>query len=234
MKTVLSFFLIAVCTVVMYYLLFDEYSTLFYVNICIACVTESIFCLSLPILTNKRLLTFKRAASQYVLTAYAIFAFLWVTIYTLSMSESYSIKSLYIGLLLISIVFIFLLIALEVGGDAMQKQEKVLQTTILAKKQGILSLDEFWLEVKNELCNHSDWEDETLKMMRSILDKVASIPAEKWECNEDIVEKINEKLSKLSDAILAVGNVEDVEKRQIVTRQLNHLRNYIVTLKSTL
>lgn len=234
MKTVLSFLLIAVCTVAIYYLLFDEYSTLFYVNICVACMAEGIFCLSVPVLTNERLLTFKKAGSQYVLSAYAIFAFLWVTVYTLFMSEDFSAKSLYIGLLLISIVFIFILIALEVGGDAMQKKEKDLQTTILAKKQGILSLEDFWLEAKDEMCNHSDWEDETLRTLRSVLDKIASIPAEKWERNDDIVEKINEKLSKLGDAIQAIENVEDVDKCQLVTRQLNQLRNYVITVKTTL
>lgn len=235
MKTIFAFLFIAVCTVGLYYLLFDEHSTLLYVNVCTACITEGILCLSIPMLADERLLTFKRAASQYILVTYSILIFLWTTGYTLFMSESDSIKYLYVGLLVISVVFIFLLIVTEVGGDAMRKKEETLQATIRMKKQTILSLENFWFEVQNELCNHSDWENETLHTLRATLDKIASIPVEKWERNEDIAEEVNRRLSELGNAISAAGaNVAEEEKQLAVTNLLNRLRNYVVTLKSTL
>lgn len=235
MKTIFAYLLTAVCSVVLYYLLFDEHSTLFYVNICVVCIAEGILCLSIPILANERLLTFKRTASQSVLVVYSVLAFLWTTGCTLFVPENDSIKFLYIGLLVISVIFIFLLIVTEVGGDAMLKKEKTLQATIRMKKQTVLSIENFWLETKDELCNHSDWENETLRTLRVILDKAASIPVEKWERNEDIAEEMNRKLLKLGDAIrVAVTNVAEEEKQLEVTNLLKRLMNYVVTLKSTL
>lgn len=235
MRTFIAYLVAVACTVTLYYLLFEEHDTLFYINAVIACLAEGTLFLAFPILSDESPLTFKKAASQHVLTLYGAIAFLWTSGYSLSVTGSGSLKTLYIGLLLISIFFLLALTVTEIGGEAMQRKEVTLQTTVQKKKLVFLSIENIWFEIKEELCNHSEWEDATLKTIRSILDKITSIPAEKLERNKEIVEDINAKLAELSEIISSkVENDTEEAHRLSITKKVNLLHNYIKNIKTIL
>ena len=235
MKTVLTYIGVAVCTVLLYYLAFEEHADLFYWNVVIACIAEAILLGNLPFLSNDRFLTFKNAASYMVLNSFALILFVWTTLYTLAIADGNNFDTLYIGLAVIGIIFIALLGVVEVGGGFMQKQEIAMEQTVATKKRTLMSIELFWTEIQDELSNHTDWEEDTLRNIRLMLDKIASIPAGKIERNSDVISEINGKLESLKDKILALSSAETKEKAQEeITKQLQRITNYVVTIKSTL
>ena len=235
MKTLTAYLITIACTVTLYYLLFIEHNMLFYINVVIACLAVGTLFLAFPLLSDESPLTFKKAASQYVFTLYGAAAFLWTSGYSLFITENDSLKTLYIGLLLTSIFFLLALTVTEIGGETMQRKEVILQTTVQKKKQVFLSIENIWLEIKEELCNHAEWEDTTLKTIRSILDKIISIPEEKLERNKEIVEDINTKLAELSELISSkIGNGTEEAYRLSITKKVNLLNNHIKNIKNIL
>jgi len=235
MKTIITFLATAVCTVLLYHLIFEEHTELFYVNVVSTCIAEWILLSGLPLFSSKKLLTFKNAASWIVLNVFALLLFIWTTFYTLALADNESLNTLYIGQLIIGILFIALLGVTEVGGTAMKRQEESLQTTVKAKKKVLLSFESYWLDFKDVLSGQSDWEDETLRTLRLVLDKVAAIPAEKLEQNSDVVEEIKGKLDTLKDLLDELSSNDSPEKlQQNITKKANSLKNYVVTIKSTL
>ena len=117
-----------VCTITIYHLLFDEHSKLFYINSVTTCIAELILLANIPILSNDKWLTFKSAATTSILNIYAIFLFLWTSIYSLCIEEESDYKVLYIGMLTVSIIFIVLLGITELGGGFIKRYRKSLST----------------------------------------------------------------------------------------------------------
>ncbi|WP_455623351.1 hypothetical protein [Parabacteroides sp.] len=235
MKTIITFLVAAACTVLLYHLTFEEHSELFYVNVIATCVAEAILLSGLPLFSNDKLLTFKHAASWTVLNLFAILLFAWTLLYTLVIANGENINTLYVGQLLLGIVFAILLGVTEVGGSAMKQQEEVLQTTIKTKKRALLSVESYWLDAKDSLSGSSDWEDDTLRLLRLVLDKVKSIPAEKLERNSDVMSGIQGKLDEIQSLIDDLSSSESPEKvQQSIQKKLNSLKNYVVTIKATI
>ena len=54
-----------------------------------------------------------------------------------------------------------------------------------------MSVELFWTEIQDELNHQTDWEEEALRNIRLILDKIALIPAEKIEHSSDVIAEIN-------------------------------------------
>lgn len=235
MKTILTYIGVAVCTILLYYWAFEEHADLFYWNVVIACIAEAILLGNLPFLSNDKLLTFKNAASYMVLNSFALVLFVWTTFYTLVIADGNNFDTLYIGLAAIGIVFITLLGIVEVGGGFMRKQETAMEQTIATKKRTLVSVELYWMEIQDELGHQTDWEYDTLRTLRLLLDKIASIPAGKIERNNDVISEINGKLESLKDKILVLSSVESKGKAQEeITRQIQRITNYVVTIKSTL
>lgn len=235
MKAILTYLGVAGCTVLLYYLIFEEHANLFYWNVVIACAAEAILLGNLPLLSNEKWLTFKNAASYLVLNSFALALFAWTTFYTLAITDGNNFDTLYIGLATIGIVFIALLGVIEVGGGFMQKQEAVMDQRVAVKKRTIMSVELFWTEIQDELNNQTDWEEDTLRNIRLVLDKIASIPAGKIERNSDVISEINGKLESLKEKILTLPSSDIPEKaQQEITKQIQRIANYVVTIKSTL
>lgn len=235
MKAILTYLGVAGCTVLLYYLIFEEHANLFYWNVVIACAAEAILLGNLPLLSNEKWLTFKNAASYLVLNSFALALFAWTTFYTLAITDGNNFDTLYIGLATIGIVFIALLGGIEVGGGFMQKQEAVMDQSVAVKKRTIMSVELFWTEIQDELNNQTDWEEDTLRNIRLVLDKIASIPAGKIERNSDVISEINGKLESLKEKILMLPSSDIPEKaQQEITKQIQRIANYVVTIKSTL
>ena len=118
------------CTILVFHLIFDEHTKLFYINVVTTCIAEVILLSNIPLLSNERLLNFKNAASSTILDAYAIILFLWTVIYSVFVEEESDYKILYIGMLVITVVSIIAFGAIEIGGNIMQKEdERQKQTT---------------------------------------------------------------------------------------------------------
>lgn len=235
MKAILTYVGVASCTVLLYYLAFKEHTNLFYCNVAIACVAEAILLGNLPLLSNEKWLTFKNAASCFVLNGFASVLFIWTTFYTLAIADDNNFNTFYIGLAVIGIVFIALWGIVEVGGGFMQKQEAGIKQSVAVKKRSIMSIELYWVEVQDELNHQTDWEENTLRNIRLVLDKIISIPAEKIERNGDVIAEINSKLKNLKDKICDLSSAEVSEKsQQEISKQIQQITNYVITIKATL
>lgn len=226
---------VIVCTVIVYRLIFDELSTLFYVNVTVACVAETILLINIPILSNMQLLTFKNAASSTVLDIFAIVLFLWTSIYSLFVEEESDYRILYIGLLVTIIIFIFLFGSVEMGGSFMQKEEKRQQQVSQEKRMFSNFLTIYHMEVCNILITvNAGAADEIKRILEMVLDKISTIPSEKLERNESVTTSIYEKLNEIK-ALVENLRKEDTQETNIqIIHKLESFNNYVTTIKSTL
>lgn len=226
---------VIVCTVIVYRLIFDELSTLFYVNVTVACVAETILLINIPILSNRQLLTFKNAASSTVLDIFAIVLFLWTSIYSLFVEEESDYRILYIGLLVTIIIFIFLFGSVEMGGSFMQKEEKRQQQVSQEKRMFSNFLTIYHMEVCNILITvNAGAADEIKRILEMVLDKISTILSEKLERNESVTTSIYEKLNEIK-ALVENLRKEDTQETNIqIIHKLESFNNYVTTIKSTL
>lgn len=235
MKTFITLLGTVVCTVMIYYLLFDEYDTLFYVNVISTCVVEIALLSGISLFSEKKLLTFKNAASWTVISVFALLFFLWTTFYTLGLANGENMNTLYIGQLIIVLLFIVLLGMTEIGGSVMQKQDEALRTTIKTKKKALFSIENYWLEMKDILSIQDDWNNDMLKLIRNILDRIASLPSNKIEQNEEVLDEIHSKLNDLKQLCEKISEEDDKEKlRKSIELKLSQIRSYIISIKAIL
>ena len=233
MKTVITLLGTVICTLLIYYLLFDEYGTLFYVNVISTCVIEVVLLSGIPLFSSKKLLTFKNAASWTIITVFAFLFFLWTTFYTIGLADGENMDTLYIGQLVIGVLFIILFGMTEIGSSAMQKHDEALHTTIKAKKRTLFSVENYWLDISELLSNSSDWENETRKQIRNVLDKLSSIPARKVEENGDILDEIHSEFKELKRLCEQLAEENEKDKlQQKITKKVSQIRNYVVTVKT--
>lgn len=235
MKSIITFIGVAICTALLYHLIYEEHTTLFYVNVVVTWLTEGILLLNIPVFSNTKLLDFKNAASLTILNSASIILLLWTIGYSLFTEEQENLENLYIGMLIISIIFIIALGITEIGGSAMKKQEAQLNTTIQKRKRIFISTSMYWSEAKDHLHFQSDWESDILAKFKSALDKVNSIPAEKAERNEEIMQDIDNKLAEVQDLFTKFStNSQDEDLKATIEQKINRLKNYLTTIKSTL
>lgn len=226
---------VIVCTVIVYRLIFDELSTLFYVNVTVACVAETILLINIPILSNRQLLTFKNAASSTVLDIFAIVLFLWTSIYSLFVEEKSDYRILYIGLLVTIIIFIFLFGSVEMGGSFMQKEEKRQQQVSQEKRMFSNFLTIYYMEVCNILITvNAGAADEIKRILEMVLDKISTIPSEKLERNESVTTSIYEKLNEIKALVENLRKEDTQETSTQIIHKLESFNNYVTTIKSTL
>ena len=197
MKTIMSFIGVAICTVLLYHLIYEEHTTLFYINVVVTWLAEGILLLNIPVFSNSKILNFKSAASITVLNIAAIILFLWTVSYSAFVEDPTNLDNFYIGLLVITIMSICAFSITEIGGGVMRKQETELTKIVQNKKRLLVSYNNYWLEAKECLRFNSEWESNILSQYRSALDKVESIPAEKLERNVEIVRDIDDKLKEV-------------------------------------
>mgnify|MGYP005870331775 CR=1 FL=1 len=97
------------------------------------------------------------------------------------------------------------------AGGVTEKKALDIQSTIENKKMFSVSIDNYWIETKNELENiNSDWKDKTLQSFKIVLDKISMIPANKLDRHLEIVNELNEK--KVLDDTITEQIVEAVKE----------------------
>ena len=154
------------CTIVVFHLIFDEHTKLFYINVATACVAEALFLANIPLFSSGRLLTFKNAASSVVMDTYAILLFLWTVVYSLFIEEESDYKVLYIGMLALTVVFLVAFAAVEMGGSVMQQEEEAQNSVAASKRAYLVSLNDYFLSVQEMLSPaRPDWADDALRTL---------------------------------------------------------------------
>ena len=234
---IITILLAITCTFIIYTLLFEEQNKIFYINVGIACLTEIILLANIPILSNEKLLTIKNVSLSISLNLFAIAIFLWTTGCSLLVDQDNNLKILYIGLLVITTIFFIINGATVImAGGVTEKKALDIQSTIENKKMFYASIDNCWIETKNELENiNSDWKDKTLQSFKIVLDKISMIPANKLDRHLEIVYELTEKLNEIHELFQKVaGTPEQSELQSRATLKISQLRNYVQTIKSTL
>ena len=224
------------CTAGIYYLLFDEHSTLFYVNTIVTCLAEVLLLANIPIWSGEKMMTVKNASASVSVNIYAVLVFLWTTIYTLAIynAEEENYKPLVIGLLGITLLFVILYGATMIGGGVTEKHVEELQTKSASKKLFVFSVQESFTNIKEALHDEdSDWKDETLKALRTIADKIGAMPTEKLSKNTDIASELKERMESIAEMCEGLATAENKAEQQAkITRKTNQLKNYLVTIKT--
>lgn len=232
--SILLFLCAIVCTMVIYHLIFDEHSTLFYINVIIACVAEIILLFNISVLSSKRLLTFKNSATTIILNIYALVLFLWTSIFSLYVEKDSDYKTLYVGILVSTVVFIVMSAMVEIGGNIMQKEEKKLLQTQKREKEFRLYIETYRLELSDILLNiDSELKTDNFSLLEIVLEKVSICPSEKIEQN--VIDNIKEKLEdikKMYKEFLNDNRSESLHGQ--LSQKIKSLNNYINVLKSTL
>lgn len=227
---------IITCTVIVYRLIFEDNVMLFYINVLVTSLAEIILMINIPILSNKRFITFKNATTSIVLDFLAIVLFLWTSISSLFVEDESDYRILYIGLLVISIIFVILFSSVEVGGNFMQKEEKKQQQLTQEKKMSSKFLNTYRMEVLNILSTvNPESSYEISRMLDIILDKVATIPSEKLEHNGSATTSIHERFDDIKIQLekLREEGIQETQCAQII-QKLESFNNYITMIKSTL
>jgi hypothetical protein len=236
-KIILGLVLLCVmaCTVLVFHLIFDEHTKLFYINVITTCFAEVILLANIPLLSSEKLLTFKNAASSTILDVYAVVLFLWTVVYSAFIEDESGYKTLYIGMLIISVIFIIALGVVELGGNFMQKEEESLQQTAASKKVYLLSLNNYFLDIQEILSPFSsDWKDDVLRTLKVTLDKIYTIPSEKLERSEMVVSEMNQRMKEIKGLFSSLPDNADDTQRSQITRKIDLFKNYITTIKSSL
>lgn len=235
-KIILSLVLLCVivCTTIIYHLIFDEHNTLFYINVGVSCVAEIILFLNIPTLSDEKILTFKNAATTIVLNIYVIALFLWTSFSNLFIEEENDYKVLYIGILIITVIFLLLFGSVELGGNIMQKEEKKLQHLRDEKNEFRNSITVYRLEISSILDNLKiEIPGEAASLLETVFDKIVTFPSEK--VNDKVSIDINEKLEEIKIIFKEIQNGNAQEKLQSeVIQKIKYLHKYINTLKSTM
>ena len=153
------------------------------------------------------------------------------------MDQDSNLKTLYIGLLVITCVFFIINGATVImAGGVTEKKALDIQSTIENKKMFSVSIDNYWIEIKNELENiNSDWKDKTLQSFKIVLDKISMIPANKLDRHLEVVNELTEKLNEIHELFQKVASKpEQGELQSHTTLKINQLRNYVQIIKTTL
>ena len=235
----LMLLLVLACTIGLYYLIFDgETTKLFYINTVVACLAEVVLLANIPIWSGEKMMTIKNAAVASFLNIYAILVFGWTTIYSLAIynAEETNYKVLLIGLLLITLLFAVLCGMTAIGGGTAEKQAAELADKSTNKKLFVFSIQESLNSIDDMLSTeNSEWKDATMQALRTIADKVGSMPVEKLSKNADIATEIKERMESIENLCAQFAASEEKEELQAnITRKINQFKSYISTIKTLL
>jgi hypothetical protein len=228
--------LVLACTAGLYYLLFDKHSTIFYINVAVACVAELLLLANIPIWSGKKLLNVTNVSVSKFVNLYAIGLFLWTTFYTLAIHPTgdYNYKILIIGLLLITLPFVIFAGTTAISANKAEElaEEQVVKAE--QKRNVIQIVQALHLDIETSLeCNNSEWKDECLRLLRLAMDKLASTPIEKFSKNPDIAHRIEDTMTEIATMCDSLTATDDVEATQAnITNRVNRLIKYITTVKS--
>ena len=198
------------CTVAIYCLAFEEYKELFFINVSVACLTEVLILLNVPLLSSGRILTFNNASTSFVVTSYAFLLFLWTSGVSIFMTDDSSFKPLLIGVLVLTLAFAIALGAIEYGTGSAKKQGEAVASGVHRRRFSATHLASLLDEIKELAENVQDEHfDDRVRLLGICVDKITTIPVAKLERRKDILEESYNKLNEIKQ-LLEHGYTEPV------------------------
>lgn len=224
------------CTVGLYYLLFEEVNTLFYINTVVTCVAEVLLLMNVPIWSGKKMFNVTSVTVSRSVNIYAVAIFAWTLFYTLALHDEASgeFKTYYIGMLIATLIFVVVCGVSTVGAGTAEKMSKEVQTAVENRRNVVQFVRVSAMDVSSALeSEDSEWKDEVEKLLKMIVDKLSSIPAEKLYGNSDVARRIEDNMTDIATASEQFASVEDKEALKAeLTGKLNRLNKYITTVKT--
>lgn len=234
---ILFLIIVIVCTVICYCLLFHQYTTLFYIDITITCVAELILLSNLPILSKEKLLTLHNVYISLMLNLFAFTLLSWIVIYSLFLKNGYGLNILYIGLTCLTVIYA---IAILFSSGIRTSEEKHTETKQVSQNLKVYkkSIEMTYLSCQTAIYDlPQDKKNNLLKQLRTVLDKLSTLPANKLEFQKDNVIEIEHKLDEIKTLFESVGHLRtddlDIQTSE-VAKKITMLNNYVKNFKKTL
>lgn len=222
-------------TVGICYLLFDKIDALFYITTIVTCVSEVLLLMNIPIWTGEKMFNVTSVTISRSVNAYAIGIFLWTILYVLALHDLGNGKfTIYIVVMLIlTLIFVVVCGTSTVGAGTAEKLSEQVQATVNNRRNVVQYVRISAMDVCNALNDDTEWKENTEKLLKLVIDKVASMPTEKLQANPDVAHRIEDSMSDIVVASEQLATVADKEAvKADITSKLNRLNQYITTVKS--
>lgn len=214
-----------VCTVALYCLAFEEYGKLFFINVSVACLAEVIVLFNVPLLSSGRFLTFKNSLSSGICTSYAALMFVWTTVVSLLMGSDSSFRALYIGMIVLTLVFVVSLAVIELAANSAQQQSDAVDVASRSRTVSVAMLVSSLDEIKDIARSADDRQlGNSISQLAISVEKLATIPVAQLERNKDILDDGCKKLSEIrqllecGDAVSAVARINEFKRYALLMK----------------
>lgn len=224
------------CTVGIYYLLFDQQTTtLFYINTVTTCVAEVLLLINVPMWSGRRLLTLTNASVSIFVEWYAVLMFIWGTLFSLAIyhPENEQFKTFYIGVLLLTLLFVVLVGLSAIGAHTAEKTAKEMMTPMENKNNLLSSVNTLNHDIINHLAHtgDSEWTEECERLLKLVVDKVRAMPNEKKQRNKEVMDRVEVALREVAEECQQLPLAEDPSQtKEEIKNKLNRIIQYVKTI----
>ena len=226
------------CTVGIFYLLFKQHNHLFYISTIATCVAEVLLLMNVPIWSGKKLLTITNATISIFTNIYAIAICAWTLIFALCIhnAESGNFKAYYIGLLILSLLFIVFCGVSAIGARTAEEDSKEQEGFIENRRNLVEFAKILEIDIQTALDKEeSEWKEGFLRLLKMLVEKLSSFPHEKLHNNPNLVQKVEGELTEIATMCEQLASSEDHEAMQgDILSKLNKLSKYVTTIKTML
>jgi hypothetical protein len=238
MKNKVIFFLTCVaslsCTVVLYCILFEEYSKLFFINVTVACLAELVLLMNVPVLSSALRLTFKNSAISGMLTLYAGLMFLWTTGVSLFMGPASSFRVLYIGMLVLTLVFVVAGGITRFAGEAIQQQGEADAAAVRRRNVSASEIVALFGEIKDIARKSPKVELENgISKLAVSVDMMTTIPVAKLERTPSMLNEAKERMLVVK-SLLQLLNDGVHDDSSVVLEKIDELKRFVNVMKNSL
>lgn len=224
------------CTVGIYYILFDQQTTtLFYINTVVACVSEVLLLINVPMWSGRRLLTITNASVSILVEWYAVLTFVWSTIFTLAIynPENEQFKTFYVGVLLLTLLFVVLCGVSAIGAHTAEKTAKEQVAPMEYKQRLMQRVYVLGNDITNLMsqCGDMEWMEECEQLLRLATDKIGAVPHEKLQRNKEVADRFEKSLGEIVEECQQLSGSEiQMQLKADIIAKLNRLIQYVKTI----
>ena len=222
------------CTVLLYCMLFEEHSKLFFINVTVACLAELVLLMNVPVLSSGCLLTFKNSAINGVLTLYAGLMFMWTTGVSLFMGPASSFRVLYIGMLVLTLVFVVAGGITGFAGGATQQQGEADAAALRRRNVLASEIVALFGEIKDiaRKIPGGDLENCISRLAVSV-DMMTTIPVAKLERTPSLLNEAKERMLDVKRLLQAL-NDGTLDDSSVVLEKMDDLKRFVNVMKNSI
>lgn len=226
------------CTVGIFYLIFEQHNHLFYISTIATCVAEVLLLMNVPIWSGKKLLTITNATVSIFTNIYAIAICAWTLTFALGIhdAEKENFKIYYIGLLILTLLFIVFCGVSAIGAHTAEEESKEQEALIENRRNVVEFAKILEIDIQTALEKEdSEWKEGFLRLVKMLVEKLSSFPHEKLHNNPSLVQKVEGELTEIATMCEQLASAEDHEAMQgDILSKLNKLSKYVTTIKTML